>query len=219
MKKVILVIIILAFPLFTESMEYAVGSKILEVYKERNLLKEIKTDSISNILKTEFFLLKDYKRIDTLIYPVIMKNVEEYYKDTFPYSVSKREYALIVETIATSEGSALSKKGIMPFKSSLFVKGNNPFGIQGKGMKVHTFEYINGVKTPKYLPFRRFSSLDDAILELFKLFDRKRYNYLKKCETGKDFFYGMKRCGYFTSPTHHKRFFIPHFNKLNTHKK
>lgn len=103
----------------------------------------------------------------------------------------------------------------MPFKSILFIKGNNPFGMQGTGITVPTYEYIGGVKIRMYLPFQRFNSFKEGMFSLFELFNNKRYDYLKTVNTGTDFFYGMKRCGYFTSPTHHKTFFIPYYKKIS----
>lgn len=219
MKKLaISFILLLITGIATTGAKYAEEDKTLEdmynTYHDRKKWMETNPDTVSEYLKNADLLLKDYPKIDSVLYPLIRKAMIQYYGDSIPYEMSEEDFALCVETIATSEGSSLSKRGIRPFKSPLFLKGNNPFGMQGRGMTVKTFEYVDGVKKTMYLPFKRFESFDEAILALFDLFENKRYSRLRKSRTGKEFFYDLKRCGYFTSPHHHITFFIPHFNNL-----
>lgn len=171
-------------------------------------------NAVDYLLSNDLYL-KDYAKIDSALTPVIKQKLDSVYLDKkYDFSLSKDELSTIIMVIAMSEGSSVTRRGIMPFKSKLFKNGRNPFGIQGRGQVVKTHEYIKGKKTYMYLGFRQYLSFNEALEDLLDLWENKRYRNLKEADDYIEFFYGMYNAGYFTSPVHHIYFFIPYYEKV-----
>jgi hypothetical protein len=149
-----------------------------------------------HILKTEtLYLKRDLKKIDSLAFNIMYNTVEDSLVDKFV--LTKEELLICVEALSITEGSIVTKKGLKPYKSSLFVLSNNPFGIKGKGHVALTTEYINGERKRLYLPFRKFESFGHAVNFLLDLLIRN-YNS-EHAKTREEFFWSLKEGGYFTA--------------------
>jgi len=133
------------------------------------------------------------------------------------YSISKTELAAALLSIALSEGSRSSSKGAIVFQSSLVLKGNNPFGIKGKGIKTPTFEYINGQKTLINSSFRYFDSFSASVWYIsHHIGEHKRYANARIAITGEAFLRELHKAGYATSPDWFERFTIPKYKLIHS---
>jgi len=131
------------------------------------------------------------------------------------YKISKTELATALLAISFSEGSRNSKKGAIVFQSPLVLKGNNPFGIKGKGIKTKTFEYINGQKVLINSSFRRFESISESIWFISTFIgSSERYKNARKAITGEAFLIELQKAGYATSPDWFNKFTIPIYRKI-----
>lgn len=194
-------------PLFSES-EYVYTSTFRLVnetitFDVNKAVKQLKSEGL--------YFNKDIKRLDSLSYNIIYNLIEDSIANKFV--LNKEELTTVIQAIAISEGSIVTKKGCRAFQSSLFLKGNNPFGIKGKGNNVTTVEYYKGVRHVLKQNFQSYSSFKEALNHLLKILLLKRYT-VNKSKNNVEFFYSLKKGGYFTAPNYHKTFFIPYSNKL-----
>jgi len=165
-------------------------------------------------LKTEKLYFRDLEEIDKIAFPAIYFSIND---SIINGSIlTKREVAKVVETIAMFESSSSTRKGTMPFKSSLFIKSNNAFGIKGKGHVTKTAEYVNGERMVIVSSFKKYDSFDESINDLLSLLVR-RY-HLKEAKTSKEVFHTMKRKGYFTAPITYMYSLIRTNKRLNKYK-
>ena len=152
-------------------------------------------------LKTEsLYLKRDLKTLDSLTYNLLDNFIEDSVYDT--YNLSKKDLISCIQALSMFESGIVTKKGSMPFKSSLFVESNNPFGIKHTKDKYHaamTTEVYNGQKQRKYLKFQYYPTMNEAIDDLLRIFDLKRYDSLHKAKTKKEFFYYLRKSGYHTA--------------------
>lgn len=182
------------------------------VQKEEDNTPKFDVDSAIVALKTEgLFFNRDIDRLDSLSYNIINDLLADSIANKF--KLSKSELVTCIQTIAISEGSIVTKRGSRAFRSSLFIAGNNPFGIKGKGNRVTTVEYFNGKRYVLKQNFQKYASFEDAIKGLMHILMLKRYDVVNS-KNNVDFFYALKRGGYFTAPNYHRTFFIPYSNKL-----
>lgn len=168
------------------------------VYKKEALLILYTNDWKSSDRDT----LKYY--LDPIFIPICSK-----YNDY--YNINIDTLVACIQTLATSESG--NSKG-QPFSSTLFIDYNNPFGIKGKGCNIKTIEYYNNIRTVITDDFRYFNSLYEAIDYLVgHLLLTDRYIDVRNANTVEQFFYNLKKCGYFTDPNWHEEYLIPTCNK------
>lgn len=152
-------------------------------------------------LKTEKYYLKgDLKTLDSLTYNLL----DEFIDDSLyaEYELPKKELISCIQSLSMFESGRVTRKGSMPFKSSLFVESNNPFGIKHMRDSSHiawTTEIIDGERHRKYLKFQYYPTMDDAIDDLMRILNLKRYKNLHIAKTKKEFFYYLRKAGYHTA--------------------
>lgn len=169
-------------------------------------------DSAITQLKDEgLYFNSDIERLDSLSYNLIHTLLEDSLVNEF--TLSKEELVTCIQTIAISEGSIVTRKGSRAFRSSLFIVGNNPFGIKGKGSNVTTVEYYNGKRYVLKQNFKAYAHFSEALDHLVNILLLDRYD-VRNSKDNTEFFYALKKGGYFTAPHYHKTFFIPYSNKL-----
>ena len=168
-------------------------------------------------IKNEFFLKntvlqqKDLQYINELIDPIIRKECI-IYQDRFKLDLNT--LVNCVKVIATSESG--DSKG-RPFNSPLWIKQNNPYGIQGSGVVHLTTEEIQGKEVKLNISFSGFKNLTDVTQYLFKNILLKQYfKPVRNSTTGNDFFLQLEKCGYFTSTTWREKYFIPTLKKYQS---
>ena len=85
-----------------------------------------------------------------------------------------------------------------------FVKGNNIFGIKwtkGCGYEAQEFltnEWIDGVKTPMMAKFRKYTSIEESILDYGKFLTGTRYREVLASNDYKEYCENLYICGYST---------------------
>jgi len=158
-------------------------------------------DKAIHTLKTEPLYLKgDLKQLDSLTYNLL----DKFINDTLysEYKLPKKDLISCIQSLSIFESGKVTRKGSMPFKSSLFVESNNPFGIKhtkGKYTTKLTTEFYNGERHRKYLRFQYYNSMNGAIDDLMRILNLKRYNKLHQVKTKKEFFRQLRLSGYHTA--------------------
>ena len=194
------------------------GSNKTSAPKERQELSEAKfnINNAIDILKTKpLYLKKDIRVLDSLTYNIFNEFIEDSIYDK--YTIDKQTFISCIQSISFMESAITTKKGNMPFKSSLFVYGNNIGGVKwtkGKYLTRLTTEYYNGTKYKIYSKFQYYDNMRETVNHMMKFLDNKRYTNLKKAENTEQFFYYLKEAGYFTAGNDYKWTLITYANKL-----
>lgn len=82
-----------------------------------------------------------------------------------------------------------------------YVKGNNYFGIKGKGQDFATHEYVDGKKINIVAGFRAYESMEESFEDYGKfLHAQPRYTQALKTKDPKQFARELQRAGYATDP-------------------
>jgi len=131
------------------------------------------------------------------------------------FDVSEEELSRVLIAISFSEGAKSSTKGAIVYQSLLCKKGNNPFGIKGKGIKTKTNEYLLGKNTLIDSEFAKFESYTEAIQYMVRIISNKRYRKCLKATTGEELIRELQKAGYATSPTWFEIFTIPAYKKIS----
>lgn len=208
-KLYLLSVLVVCTPLAGNNSQKAIAA--LEV-KERVIV--FNTDRAETQLKDEgLYFYRDIDRLDSLTYNLIDSHVSDSTAAT--YALDRSTLISCIQTIAISEGSVTSKRGNRAFRSSLFIYGNNPYGIKGKGSYVKTVEYFDGVRHVLMQNFQSYLSFRHATQHLLHILSMKRYDGVREATSIQEFFNALKRGGYLTAPVYHKMFLIPYAEKLN----
>jgi len=93
--------------------------------------------------------------------------------------------------------------------SGLALKGNNLFGIKGKGtcgsIKMQTWEVIRGKKVTVMADFAKFCTLEDGLQKRKAMFDLPRYKNLYQATSFEDAANRIRKSGYATDPAYSKK--------------
>ena len=207
MYKKILLIILFIFGLNIGFSNYGDNIKSDNSYIATTKIIEANKKSLFDInqaifsLKTEkLYLKRDLKTLDSLTYGLFDKFIEDSVYST--YELPKKELISCIQALSMFESGIVTKKGSMPFKSSLFIESNNPFGIKHTKDKFHTkltTEYYDGEKHRIYSKFQYYPTMDDAIDDLMRILNLSRYKNLHIAKTKKEFFYYLRKAGYHTA--------------------
>lgn len=82
-----------------------------------------------------------------------------------------------------------------------YVKGNNYFGIKGRGQDFATHEYVNGEKVYVVDSFRAYKSMEDSFDDYGRfLSTQPRYADAFKTNSPEEFAKELQRAGYATDP-------------------
>ncbi|NBV41847.1 hypothetical protein EBR96_03660 [bacterium] len=91
-------------------------------------------------------------------------------------------------------------------ESGLAKRGNNLFGIKGKGnagtIRLETREVINGQSIYRVEPFAAYKTVDDSIRAVVRLLQSNRYQQLNMAQSLKSQAAAVQRAGYATDPNY-----------------
>ena len=191
-KYALLTLLLLLSPLVFPINNVNITNEQIENYiiaQDKRIIETLKTK--------ELYFNRDLKEIDSIASIYVSRNMEDSLVELL--NMDKQLLVDIVVTVSIAEGSKVNRKGALPFKSSLFLQGNNPFGIKGTEQVVSTVEYLKGKRTVIIDGFKYYDSYREAINDFLYLLYRRYGNSFK---TPEDVFYAMKNGGYFTHPTY-----------------
>lgn len=175
-----------------------------------NYIYKYDNESIIKKLKTkELYLKGDFKEVYSLTYSYVNRTLEDSLVSLM--DTDRRLLIDVIIIVAIAEGSTVSKKGSLPFKSVLFINHNNPFGIKGNGEYYNTIEYVKNNRIYIKSEFKHYNSFEEAINDFVYLLYRR---YGKSFNSANEIFYAMKIKGYFTSPDYEKKL-LNLYNKIN----
>ena len=80
------------------------------------------------------------------------------------------------------------------------VKGNNYFGIKGKGQVIVTHEVINGSRVRVKASFRTYESFRESTQDFILLMEKPRYKAVREANGILDQAFELQRAGYATDP-------------------